>query len=215
MLKKLLTAVLAGAFTAAAFAVSVSAADFIRLTPASYDAMWQKGKTVKKHGRLENPMHYGLEMRRGSVGSNQVVLVTPYTAGLYISSTEELRLLEIPADFRDTLLSNQDILFIAPAYVPVHHLVSYQTETKGSMPAEHLAIIKNGQRIYPRYTLNPVLDSLMPHSDYVRYFGFTRRQILDVPYTVKYVNGEGDLISFEVTQKDIDRMQKQEKDFKA
>lgn len=216
MLKKFLTAALAGAFTAAAvFASSVSAADFLRLTPASYDAMWQKGKTVKKHGRLENPMHYGLEMRTGSIGSNQVVLVTPYTAGLYISSTEELRLLEIPADFRETLLSNQDILFIAPAYVPVHHLISYQTETKGSMPAEHLAIIKDGQRIYPRYTMNPVLDSLMPHSDYVRYFGFTREQILDVPYTVKYVNGEGDLISFDVTQKDIDRMQKQEKNFKA
>ena len=191
------------------------AADFMTLDSASYDAMWAKGKTVKKHGLLENPMHYGVEMRHGTIGSNQVVVVTPYTAGMYISSTEDLRLLEVPENFKDVLLSNQDILFVAPAYMPVHHLISYSMETKGSNRSEHLVIEKEGKRIYPRYEMNPVIDSLMPHSYYVRYFGFTREQILDVPYTVKYVNGEGDLIEFPVTEKTLKRMLKQEKNFGA
>ncbi len=191
------------------------AADFMTLDSASYDAMWAKGKTVKKHGLLENPMHYGVEMRHGTIGSNQVVVVTPYTAGMYISSTEDLRLLEVPENFKDVLLSNQDILFVAPAYMPVHHLISYSMETKGSNRSEHLVLEKDGKRIYPRYEMNPAIDSLMPHSHYVRYFGFTREQILDVPYTVKYVNGEGDIIEFPVTEKTLKRMLEQEKNFEA
>lgn len=214
MKKKFLAALAlsAMAFLPLSFA---GADDFMTLDSASYDAMWEKGKTVKKHGLLENPMHYGVEMRHGTIGSNQVVVVTPYTAGMYISSTEDLRLLEVPENFKDVLLSNQDILFVAPAYMPVHHLISYSMETKGSGRPEHLILEKDGKRIYPRYEMNPVIDSLMPHAHYVRYFGFTREQILDVPYKVKYVNGEGDLIEFPVTEKTLKRMLEQEKNFGA
>ena len=133
MKKEILTLAAALVF---ALPFTAGAADFIHLDEASFDTMWQQGKTIKKHGSLENPMHYGVEMRHGTIGSNQVVLVTPYTAGLYISSTENLRLLDVPADFKDSLLQNQDILFIAPAYVPVHHLISWSMETKGSGRAE-------------------------------------------------------------------------------
>lgn len=212
-MKKVILALLSA--LALSMPLTAGAADFIRLDGASYDTMWQKGKTIKKHGSLENPMHYGVEMRHGTLGSNQVVLVTPYTAGLYISSTENLRLLDVPADFKDSLLQNQDILFIAPAYVPVHHLISWSTETKGSGRAEHLALVKEGKRIYPRYTVNPAVDSLLPHSHFVRYFGFTRQEILDVPYEVRYVNGEGDLISFKVDEKDLEELIREEKNFKA
>lgn len=212
-MKKVILALLSA--LALSMPLTAGAADFIRLDGASYDTMWQKGKTIKKHGSLENPMHYGVEMRHGTLGSNQVVLVTPYTAGLYISSTENLRLLDVPADFKDSLLQNQDILFIAPAYVPVHHLISWSMETKGSGRAEHLALVKEGKRIYPRYTVNPSVDSLLPHSHFVRYFGFTRQEILDVPYEVRYVNGEGDLISFKVDEKDLEELIREEKNFKA
>lgn len=212
-MKKVILALLSA--LALSMPLTAGAADFIRLDGASYDTMWQKGKTIKKHGSLENPMHYGVEMRHGTLGSNQVVLVTPYTAGLYISSTENLRLLDVPADFKDSLLQNQDILFIAPAYVPVHHLISWSMETKGSGRAEHLALVKDGKRIYPRYTVNPAVDSLLPHSHFVRYFGFTRQEILDVPYEVRYVNGEGDLISFKVDEKDLETLIREEKNFKA
>lgn len=212
-MKKVILALLSA--LALSMPLTAGAADFIRLDGASYDTMWQKGKTIKKHGSLENPMHYGVEMRHGTLGSNQVVLVTPYTAGLYISSTENLRLLDVPADFKDSLLQNQDILFIAPAYVPVHHLISWSMETKGSGRAEHLALVKEGKRIYPRYTVNPAVDSLLPHSHFVRYFGFTRQEILDVPYEVRYVNGEGDLISFKVGEKDLEELIREEKNFKA
>lgn len=212
-MKKVILALLSA--LALSMPLTVGAADFIRLDGASYDTMWQKGKTIKKHGSLENPMHYGVEMRHGTLGSNQVVLVTPYTAGLYISSTENLRLLDVPADFKDSLLQNQDILFIAPAYVPVHHLISWSMETKGSGRAEHLALVKEGKRIYLRYTVNPAVDSLLPHSHFVRYFGFTRQEILDVPYEVRYVNGEGDLISFKVDEKDLETLIREEKNFKA
>lgn len=212
-MKKVILALLSA--LALSMSLTAGAADFIRLDGASYDTMWQKGKTIKKHGSLENPMHYGVEMRHGTLGSNQVVLVTPYTAGLYISSTENLRLLDVPADFKDSLLQNQDILFIAPAYVPVHHLISWSMETKGSGRAEHLALVKEGKRIYPRYTVNPAVDSLLPHSHFVRYFGFTRKEILDVPYEVRYVNGEGDLISFKVDEKDLETLIREEKNFKA
>lgn len=212
-MKKVILALLSA--LALSMPLTAGTADFIRLDGASYDTMWQKGKTIKKHGSLENPMHYGVEMRHGTLGSNQVVLVTPYTAGLYISSTENLRLLDVPADFKDSLLQNQDILFIAPAYVPVHHLISWSMETKGSGRAEHLALVKEGKRIYPRYTVNPAVDSLLPHSHFVRYFGFTRQEILDVPYEVRYVNGEGDLISFKVDEKDLEELIREEKNFKA
>lgn len=212
-MKKVILALLSA--LALSMSLTAGAADFIRLDGASYDTMWQKGKTIKKHGSLENPMHYGVEMRHGTLGSNQVVLVTPYTAGLYISSTENLRLLDVPADFKDSLLQNQDILFIAPAYVPVHHLISWSMETKGSGRAEHLALVKDGKRIYPRYTVNPAVDSLLPHSHFVRYFGFARQEILDVPYEVRYVNGEGDLISFKVDEKDLEELIREEKNFKA
>ncbi len=212
-MKKVILALLSA--LALSMPLTAGAADFIRLDGASYDTMWQKGKNIKKHGSLENPMHYGVEMRHGTLGSNQVVLVTPYTAGLYISSTENLRLLDVPADFKDSLLQNQDILFIAPAYVPVHHLISWSMETKGSGRAEHLALVKEGKRIYPRYTVNPAVDSLLPHSHFVRYFGFTRQEILDVPYEVRYVNGEGDLISFKVDEKDLEELIREEKNFKA
>lgn len=212
-MKKVILALLSA--LALSMPLTAGAADFIRLDGASYDTMWQKGKAIKKHGSLENPMHYGVEMRHGTLGSNQVVLVTPYTAGLYISSTENLRLLDVPADFKDSLLQNQDILFIAPAYVPVHHLISWSMETKGSGRAEHLALVKEGKRIYPRYTVNPAVDSLLPHSHFVRYFGFTRQEILDVPYEVRYVNGEGDLISFKVDEKDLEELIREEKNFKA
>ena len=212
-MKKVILALLSA--LALSMPLTAGAADFIRLDGASYDTIWQKGKTIKKHGSLENPMHYGVEMRHGTLGSNQVVLVTPYTAGLYISSTENLRLLDVPADFKDSLLQNQDILFIAPAYVPVHHLISWSMETKGSGRAEHLALVKEGKRIYPRYTVNPAVDSLLPHSHFVRYFGFTRQEILDVPYEVRYVNGEGDLISFKVDEKDLETLIREEKNFKA
>lgn len=212
-MKKVILALLSA--LALSMPLTAGAADFIRLDGASYDTMWQKGKTIKKHGSLENPMHYGVEMRHGTLGSNQVVLVTPYTAGLYISSTENLRLLDVPADFKDSLLQNQDILFIAPAYVPVHHLISWSMETKGSGRAEHLALVKEGKRIYPRYTVNPAVDSLLPHSHFVRYFGFTRKEILDVPYEVRYVNGEGDLISFKVDEKDLETLIREEKNFEA
>lgn len=212
-MKKVILALLSA--LALSMPLTAGAADFIRLDGASYDTMWQKGKTIKKHGSLENPMHYGVEMRHGTLGSNQVVLVTPYTAGLYISSNENLRLLDVPADFKDSLLQNQDVLFIAPAYVPVHHLISWSMETKGSGRAEHLALVKEGKRIYPRYTVNPAVDSLLPHSHFVRYFGFTRQEILDVPYEVRYVNGEGDLISFTVDEKDLEELIREEKNFKA
>ena len=195
--------------------LTASAADFIRLDASSYDAMWEKGKQVKKHGTLENPMHYGVEMRHGSIGSNQVVLVTPYTAGMYISSTEELRLLDVPATFKETLLVNQDILFVTSAYVPVHHLISWSVETRGSGRTEHLVLVKDGKKIFPSCTLYPALDALMPHSAQAAYFGFTREQILDVPYTVKYVTGEGDLVQFDVKEKDLETLIREEQNFKA
>ena len=192
-----------------------SAADFIRLDSSSYDTMWEKGKQVKKHGTLENPMHYGVEMRHGSIGSNQVVLVTPYTAGMYISSTEDLRLLHVPADFKEIFLANQDLLYVTSAYVPVHHLISWSVETRGSGRTEHLVIEKDGQKIFPTCALYPQLDALMPHSAQAAYVGFKREQILNAPYTVKYVTGEGDLVEFKVTEKDVERFIRDEKNFKA
>lgn len=62
--------------------------------------------------------------------------------------------------------------------------------------------------------MDPVVDSLLPHSHSVRYFGFTRKEILDVPYEVRYVNGEGDLISFQSDEK-TGNADLEEKNFKA
>ena len=60
MKKEILTLAAALVF---ALPFTAGAADFIHLDETSFDTMWQQGKTIKKHGPPENPMHYGVEMR--------------------------------------------------------------------------------------------------------------------------------------------------------
>lgn len=52
-MKKVILALLSA--LALSMPLTAGAADFIRLDGASYDTMWQKGKTIKKHGSLEIP----------------------------------------------------------------------------------------------------------------------------------------------------------------
>lgn len=188
--------------------ISYAHGDFTVLTSESFDRTWQKGKNIKKHGSLEAPKHYGLEMRQGSGGANQVVLVTPYTATLYISSTEDMRLLRIPDEFKAYLLDNQDILWVATTW-------DNNTVRNSSGNVKHFALIKNGKRIYPKYQIPQILSDLLPASNCASYFGFDREQVLNGPYEVRYVNTQGDLITFEVTTEQIQKMIEDEKNFNA
>lgn len=188
--------------------VSYAHGDFTVLTSESFDQTWQKGKNIKKHGSLEAPGHYGLEMRQGSGGANQVVLVTPYTAALYISSTEDMRLLRIPDEFKAYLLDNQDILWVATTW-------DNNTVRNSSGTVKHFALIKNGKRVYPKYQIPQILSDLLPTSNCASYFGFDRGQILSSPYEVRYINTQGDLITFEVTTEQIQKMVEDEKNFNA
>ena len=188
--------------------ISYAHGDFTVLTSESFDQTWQKGKNIKKHGSLETPKHYGLEMRQGSGGANQVVLVTPYTAALYISSTEDLRLLRIPDEFKAYLLDNQNILWVTTTW-------DNNTVRNSSGTVKHFALIKNGKRVYPKYQIPQILSDLLPTSNCASYFGFDRGQILSSPYEVRYINTQGDLISFEVTAEQIKKMIEDEKSFDA
>lgn len=147
-------------------------------------------------------------MRQGSGGANQVVLVTPYTAALYISSTEDMRLLRIPDEFKAYLLANQNILWVATTW-------DNNTVRNSSGTVKHFALIKNGKRVYPKYQIPQILSDLLPTSNCASYFGFDREQVLNGPYEVRYVNTQGDLITFEVTTEQIQKMIEDEKNFNA
>lgn len=183
--------------------------DFMTLTPDTYQQAWDYGKTIKKHGSLEHPSHYGLNMRDDFNSGNNVVLVTPYTATVYLSSTEELRLLQIPENFEQNILSNQNVLWIAVSWQPDSGFVD------GTSKVKHLAIIKDGVKHFPEYKLSQELDELLPSIGWTTYFGFDRKLLLDAPYDIKYINSKGDIITVTVTPEQIDKMIAEEKEFKA
>ncbi len=183
--------------------------DFIIFTPETYKQAWNYGKTIKKHGAPESPRHYGVEFRPGTIRNNQVTLMTPYTMTLFISSTEELRLLQIPSNLENTILSNQGILWIVPTFGTNGGI------TLGGGTVNHLAIIKDGIKIYPKYKLNESLKELLPTSNAAAYFGFDRETILNTPYEVRYINIAGDPVSFEVTTEYIYKIIEDEKKFQA
>lgn len=183
--------------------------DFITFTPETYKQAWNYGKTIKKHGAPESPRHYGVELRAGTIRNNQVTLMTPYTMTLFISSTEELRLLQIPNNLEDTILSGQGILWIVPTFGTNGGI------TLGGGTVNHLAIIKDGVKIFPKYKLNDDLKELLPTSNAAAYFGFDRETILNTPYEVRYINIAGDPVSFEVTTEYLHKIVEDEKTFQA
>lgn len=135
--------------------------------------------------------------------------MTPYTMTLFISSTEELRLLQIPSNLESTILSNQGILWIVPTFGTNGGI------TLGGGAVNHLAIIKDGVKIFPKYKLNADLQDLLPTSNAAAYFGFDREIILDTPYEVRYINIAGDPVSFEVTTEYLHKIIEDEKSFQA
>lgn len=213
-MKKLLTAL--GLAVALSLPLSAGALDLLNrpaptfktLTPETYQEAWNFGKTIEKHGAPESPRHYGLELRPDSSGANQVVVVTPYTATVYISSTEDLRLLQIPPTLENTILGSQDILWV---------VTTWDTSGPGGSAGNvrHLAIIKDGKKIFPSYVLPKDMVEVMPTSRDATYFGFPKEVVLDAPYEVRYINTEGDPVNFEVTKEQIALMIEEEKTFKA
>lgn len=205
---------IAGLLLSVALNFSVAAVDnqrpdFITFTPETYKQAWNYGKTIKKHGAPESPRHYGIEFRAGTIRNNQVTLMTPYTMTLFISSTEELRLLQIPNNLEDTILSSQGILWIVPTFGTNGGI------TLGGGTVNHLAIIKDGVKIFPKYKLNDDLKELLPTSNAAAYFGFDRETILNTPYEVRYINIAGDPVSFEVTTEYLHKIVEDEKTFQA
>lgn len=181
--------------------------DFITLTPTSSAKAWQLGKMIPLHKGLESPDHYGIPFDTSSP-SNYLILITPYTMSIYLSYSEEPRILLMPQNILDELRRRQDLLYIATA--------SSVTKTAFSIssPVKMIVIIKNGKKFYPDSTLNSVFAELMPSSYCVSYFAFPRKLLLDTPYSIKYVSGEGEPIEVQVTTEKILHMIKKEKNFR-
>lgn len=190
------------------FGAQASATDFISLDAQTYQQARQYGKTLPMRDGIENPDQYGIPFD-GSSATYFLTLATPYTISVYLSYSEGPRLLQIPDTIASDILQNQNILYIVTGAANTKNIFSVPGRVK------NLVLVKNGKRIYPQYTLPAEIEKLMPSSKCASYFGFTREQILDAPYTIKYVSGEGDLKSFDITPEQIEHMIKDEKNFKA
>lgn len=61
---------------------SSSFAQFIDVTPETYDKIWSTGQNYKTDRKLESPINYGVELRSGAGGA--AVLITPATITICI-----------------------------------------------------------------------------------------------------------------------------------
>ena len=47
--------------------------------------------------------------------------------------------------------------------------------------------------------MSPVIYDAMPHSYAVVYYAFSKNVVLNAPYTIKFINGNGDKIEIPIT----------------
>lgn len=70
------------------------------------------------------------------------------------------------------------------------------------LPSQRLLIEKDGKYIMPEQ-MNSVIYDAMPHSYAIEYYAFPKNVVLNAPYTIKFINGNGDKIEIPITAEKI------------
>lgn len=177
---------------------SSSFAQFIDVTLDTYNKIWSAGQSYKTDRKLENPVNYGVELRSGAGGA--AVLVTPGTIAKYIAYSKDERLIFPGEAFKSAVVNSNDYVYIATYAM---HLKNPLAGTVAQqVPSQRLLIEKDGKYIMPE-PMNPVIYNVMPHSYAVVYYAFPKNVVLNAPYTIKFINGNGDKIEIPITTEKI------------
>lgn len=183
------------------FSLSVStsfAAQFIDVTSDTYNKIWSVGQSYKTDRKLENPVNYGVELRSGAGGA--AVLVTPGTITKYIAYSKDDRLIFPDESFKKAIINSNDYVYIATYAL---HLKNPLAGTvMPQLPSQRLLIEKDNQYITP-VAMDTKIYDMMPHSYAVVYYAFPKNVVLNTPYTIKFINGNGDKIEIPITTERI------------
>lgn len=175
-------------------AINYANSGFVDMTPDTYDKIWAIGSNFKPDRKLENPVLYGIELRSG--GGGAASLITPATITKYLSYSKDERLVFPPADFKNTMLNNKDYVYIATYAMHLKNLLTGGVMPQ--LPSQRLLIEKDGQYIMPAKMDTQIYD-MMPHSYAIVYYAYPKNVIYNTPYTIKFINGNGDRIEIPIT----------------
>ena len=168
------------------------------MTADTYNKIWNVGQSYKTDRKLENPVNYGVELRSGAGGA--AVLVTPGTIAKYIAYSKDERLIFPGETFKSAVVNSNDYVYIATYAM---HLKNPLAGTVAQqVPSQRLLIEKDGKYIMPEQ-MNPVIYDAMPHSYAIVYYAFPKNVVLNAPYTIKFINGNGDKIEIPITAEKI------------
>lgn len=170
------------------------AAQFIDVTSDTYNKIWSVGQAYKSNRKLENPVNYGVELRSGAGGA--AVLVTPGTIVKYIAYSKDERLIFPGEAFKSAVVNSTDYVYIATYAMHLKNPIAGTVAQQ--VPSQRLLIEKDGKYIMPEQ-MSPVIYDAMPHSYAVVYYAFPKNVVLNAPYTIKFINGNGDKIEIPIT----------------
>ena len=159
-----------------------------------YDKIWSTGQNYKTDRKLESPINYGVELRSGAGGA--AVLITPATITKYVSYSKDDRLIFPDESFKKAILNSNDYVYIATYAL---HLKNPLAGTvMPQLPSQRLLIEKDNQYIIP-VAMNTKIYDMMPHSYALVYYAIPKQIIMNPPYTIKFINGNGDKIEIPIT----------------
>lgn len=172
---------------------SSSFAQFIDVTPETYDKIWSIGQNYKTDRKLESPINYGVELRSGVGGA--AVLITPATITKYISYSKDDRLIFPDESFKKAILNSNNYVYIAT--YALHLKTPLAGTVMPQLPSQRLLIEKDNQYIIP-VAMNTKIYDMMPHSYALVYYAIPKQIIMNPPYTIKFINGNGDKIEIPI-----------------
>lgn len=186
--------------------------DFQNITTETYPIFWQQGESFKSNGNQENPDLYSRQWRKAS--TNSISLLTPRMLVSYIGFSHKQRLLDVPTDFEAIMQKQNDFVYVV-SWTPFTReggTIFGGGSINPQLPTQRLVIEKDNTVIRPT-PMDPQIEALMPHSFGAKYYAFPRKTILDVPYTIRFITGYGDILSMDVTSELITSLIDDEKHF--
>lgn len=168
---------------------------FLDVTPETFTSFWKRGLSHSDTDNIEAPENYCYRLVKGH-DRNYVGLMTASMMVKYIAYSADARLLPVPSDFSQSVISNNDMAYIV-TWVPMGKSL-LGSDVAVQVPTQRLVIVKGGEIIRPVAMPQP-LRELMPTSYAPMFYAFPKNVILNAPYTIKFVDGFGNVKSYEIT----------------
>lgn len=183
--------------------------NFLDVNPGTYSSFWQTGAYHKNTGNIEAPENYCYRLIKGH-DRNYVGLMTPSMMVKYIAYSANSRLLSVPFDFSQSIINSNDMAYIV-TWVPMGSSL-LGGDIAVQVPTQRLVIVKNNEIIRPVLMQQSFRD-LMPKSYAPMFYAFHKNIILNTPYTIKFVDGFGNIKSYEITKDTIEKAITDENNF--